>query len=93
MYMSVLGIGFESYGHVLGPPRFLFNSEKIIFSRKIRPFFNGLIKKLQNVVIGGSGVCFWRGDACFHTQSGLFTPEATFLMIRAAKTPRIAFSL
>ena len=32
MYISMLGIGIESYGHVLGPPKFLFNSEKINFS-------------------------------------------------------------
>ena len=46
MYMNMLDIIIESYGHVLGPPKFLFNSEKIIFSLKIRPFFNGLIKKI-----------------------------------------------
>ena len=32
MYISMLGIGIESYGHVLGPPEFSFNSEKINFS-------------------------------------------------------------
>ena len=28
MYMNVLGIGIESYGHVLGPPRVSSDSEK-----------------------------------------------------------------
>ena len=46
MFMNVLDIGIESYGHVLGPPKFLFNPEKNKFSRNIRPFFNGLIKNL-----------------------------------------------
>ena len=90
MYISVLGIGIESYGHVLGPPRVSSDSEKNIFSLFFKPFFNGLIKKLQNVIIGGSRVCFWRGDARFYTQSILFTSKATFPMIRAAKTPRKA---
>ena len=44
MYMNVLDIVIESYGHVLGPPRVFLISEK---EKKfeIRPFFNGLIKK------------------------------------------------
>ena len=50
MYISVLGIVFESYGHVLGPPRVLSDSKKerkkILF---FKPFFNGLNGKFQNV--------------------------------------------
>ena len=38
MYISMLGIGIESYGHVLGPLEFLFNSEKIKISAIFRPF-------------------------------------------------------
>ena len=45
MFINMQGIRIKSYGHVLGPPRFLFNSEKNIFSCIIRPFSNGLIKK------------------------------------------------
>ena len=82
----MLGIRIDSYGHVLGPHSFLFNSEKIKISRKIRPFFSGLIEKLQNVNKDGSEVRFWHGDACFHTQSVLFTLEATFPMLWATKT-------
>ena len=78
---------------MLGSPRFLFNSKKIIFSRKISPFFNGLIGKLENVIKDGSRVQFWRGDARFHTQNILITPDATFTMIRAAKTSRKALFL
>ena len=48
MHMSMLGIIFYLYGHVLGPPRFLFNFEKMIFSHKIRPLLNCLIKKLDS---------------------------------------------
>ena len=88
MYMSVLGINIESYGHVLGPPRVSSNSEKKYLFPFFKPFFNDLIKKLQNVIIGGSRVRFWRGDARFHTQSRVFTPMATFTMFRAAKTSR-----
>ena len=32
MYISMLGIGIESYGNVLGPLEFLFNYEKIKIS-------------------------------------------------------------
>ena len=38
VYMNMLGIVFESYGHVLGPPKFLFNSEKINFPAKLGHF-------------------------------------------------------
>ena len=38
MYMNVLDNGIESYGHVLGPPKFLFNSEKIKFPAKLGHF-------------------------------------------------------
>ena len=50
MYISVLGIGIESYGHVLGPPRVSFDSEKYNFFPFFKPFFNGLIKNFQNVI-------------------------------------------
>ena len=32
MYISMLGIGIESYKHILSPPKLLFNSKKIKFS-------------------------------------------------------------
>ena len=38
MYMNVLNIGIELYGHVLGPPKFLFNSKKINFPTKLGHF-------------------------------------------------------
>ena len=85
----MLGIHIESYGHVLGPPRVSSDSEKnicILYFLFFKPLLNGLIKKLQNVIIVGSGVHFWRGDACFHTQSVLFTPETTFPKRWAANT-------
>ena len=51
MYISVLGIVFESYGHVLGPPRVSFDSEKkSFFFPFFKPFFNGLNGKFQNVI-------------------------------------------
>ena len=93
MYISMLGVRIESYEHVLGLPRFWFSSKKIIFSRKIRQFFNGLIKKFVKGIKVGSRVCFWRRDARFHTQSILFTPKATFPMFWAAKTSRKALFL
>ena len=74
VFINMLGIRIESYGHVLGPPRVLSDSEKNIFFSVFRPFFNGLIEKLQNVIKVGSRVCFWHGDAHFHTQNVLFTP-------------------
>ena len=48
MYTSMLGIGIESYRHVLGPPRVSFDSEK---KKKyvFKPFLNGLNGKIQNV--------------------------------------------
>ena len=50
MFFNMLGIQFESYGHVLGPPRVLSDCEKNNFSSFFKPFFNGLIKKFQNVI-------------------------------------------
>ena len=50
VFFNMLGIDFESYGHVLGPPRVSLVFEKIKIFRKIRPFFNGLIRKFQNVI-------------------------------------------
>ena len=78
VFINTLGIRIDSYEHVLGPPRFLFNTEKVIFSHKIRPIFNGLIKKLQNVINDGFRVHFWRGDARFLTQSTHLTQKPTF---------------
>ena len=52
MYISVLGIGIELYGHVLGPSRVSCDSEKIyiyIYFSVFKPFFNGLNGKYQNV--------------------------------------------
>ena len=88
MFMNMLGIRIESYGHVLGPPKFLFISEKIIFSYKIRPFFNGLIKKFVKGIKAWSRGGIWRVDARFHTQSVLFTMGPTSHVIQAAKTSR-----
>ena len=50
MYISVLGIGIESYGHVLGPPRVSSNSKKKYYFPYFKPFFNGLNEKIQNVI-------------------------------------------
>ena len=50
VFFNVLGMDFESYGHVLDPPRVSSVSEKLKIFRKIRPFFNGLIRKIQNVI-------------------------------------------
>ena len=74
MYITILDMVLSHYEHVLGPPRVLFlNSGKNIFSRKIKPFFNGLNGKFQNVTKVWFRVRFWCGDARFHTQSILFT--------------------
>ena len=54
----MLGIIFELYGRVLGPPRVSFDSEKKIFFPFFKPFFNGLIKKLQIVIKVRYGVRF-----------------------------------
>ena len=62
VFFNMLSIDFESYGHVLGPPRVSLDFEKIKIFRKIRPFFNGLIKKFQNVIKVRCGVRFWNGD-------------------------------
>ena len=88
----MLGIGIESYGHVLGPPRVSSVSEKNNFFI-FKPFFNGLIKKLQNVIVNGSGVGFWHGDARFHTQSVLFTLGPTFPRLRVIKLSLCTFLL
>ena len=58
MFFNMLGIDFESYGHVLSPPRVSSVFEKIKIFRKIRPFFNGLIRNFQNVIKVRYGVCF-----------------------------------
>ena len=58
VFFNMLGIDFESYEHVLGPPRVSSVSEKIKILRKIRPFFNGLIIKFQNVIKVRYGVRF-----------------------------------
>ena len=48
MFFTVLGIHFESYGHVLGTPKVSSDIEKNKFSPFFKPFFNDLIKKLVN---------------------------------------------
>ena len=58
VFFNVLGIDFESYGHALGPPRVSSVSEKIKIFHKIRPFFNDLIRKFQNVIKVRYEVCF-----------------------------------
>ena len=58
VFFNMLGIHFESYGHVLGPPKVSSDCEKNKISLFFKPFFNGLIKKLQNVVKVGYGVRF-----------------------------------
>ena len=77
VFINMLGIRIESYRHVLGPPRFLFSSEENIFSRKIRPFFNGLIKTIVKGIKDGSRVHFWLGDARFQRLRlyGRWTPH------------------
>ena len=50
VFFNMLGIDFESYGHVLGPPRVSLIFEKnIFFSSVFKPFFNGLNEKIKNV--------------------------------------------
>ena len=46
----MLIIVFESYEHVLGPPRIFLSFEKNNFSHKLRLFFNSLIGKIKNVI-------------------------------------------
>ena len=48
VFFNMLGIDFESYEHALGSPKVSSVSEKTKIVRKIRPFFNGLIRKIQN---------------------------------------------
>ena len=68
MFFNMLGIRIESYGHVLGPHSVSSDFEKSnFFFPFFKPFFNGLIKKLQNAIMGGSGVRFWRGNTHFDT--------------------------
>ena len=50
MYISVLGIGIESYVHVLSLPRVSSNFEKNKIFHIFRPVFNGLNGKIQNVI-------------------------------------------
>ena len=45
MYMSVLSIDIESYGHVLGPPRVSNDSKKNVF----KAIFNDLIENFEHV--------------------------------------------
>ena len=73
------------------PLGFIFNFGKIKFSHKIKPFFNSLNGKFQIVIEVWSRVCFWHGDACFHTQSVLFTLGPTFDMLRVIKLSHMAF--
>ena len=58
VFFNILGIDFESYGHVLGPPRVSSISAKNNFFPFFKPFFNGLIKKLQIVIKVKYGVRF-----------------------------------
>ena len=47
MYISVLGIGIELYGHVISPSIVSFDSDKNnFFLPFLKPFFNGLIEKI-----------------------------------------------
>ena len=58
VFFNMLGIDFELYGHVLGPPIVSSVSKKIKIFRKIRPFFYGLNRKFQNVIKVRYGVRF-----------------------------------
>ena len=89
MFFTMLGIQIESYEHVLGPPRVSSISAKHNFFR-FKPFFNGLIKKLQIVIKVRYEVRFWRGDTHFHTRSVHFTLGTIFYISRAAGAPREA---
>ena len=98
MYISVLGIVFESYGHVLGPPRVSSDFEKKYFFPFFKPFFNGLNGKIQNVkkcdtesIFGVVGLIFKLEAASLpkETLSLCFGqikhPERHYLTIRASK--------
>ena len=61
----MLGINFESYGHVLGPPKFILVLVKIKFPRKLRLFFNSLIGKIEIVIKVWLGIEFFHGGARF----------------------------
>ena len=79
MYINMLGISIESYGHVLGPPRFYVNFfEKNIFSCKLSLFFNSLIEKIINVIKTWLVIGFFHGSAHFLTQSTRLTQKPTF---------------
>ena len=68
MFINMLGINIESYGHVLGPPRFIFKFGKNNFFCKLRLFFNSLIGKIGNVIKVWLGIGFFHGGAHFLTQ-------------------------
>ena len=78
VFFNMLGIHIESYGHVLSPPRVFSDSEKNNFSRKLRLFFNTLIRKIQDVIKVWSRGRICHGGAHFHTQGIPFTPKPTF---------------
>ena len=81
MFINMLGINIESYGHVLGPPRVSSDFEKNNFSRKLRLFFNNLIGKIMDVIKVWSGIRSFHGGARFYTQSTHFTAGPTFLFL------------
>ena len=87
VFFVMLGIPIESYEHVLGPPRVSFDFENFFLFLFLKPFFNGLIGKIQNVKNVRSGVHFRHGWAHFQAWSNIFTPRATFTVIRAAEAP------
>ena len=69
MYISVLGIDIESYGHILDPPRVSFDSKKNNFFPFFKPFLNGLIEKKLNVKKIWYRVCFGVDGLVFKLRS------------------------
>ena len=74
----MLGINIESYGHVLGPPRFIFKFGENNFFCKLRLFFNSLIGKIGSVINVWLWIRFCDGGARFLTQSTHLIQKPTF---------------
>ena len=78
MFINMLGINIESYGHVLDPPGLFLSFGKNNFSRNLWLFFNSLIGKIDIVRKVWLGISFGHGGAHFLTQSTCLTQKPTF---------------
>ena len=78
MFINMLGINIESYGHVPYPLGLFLSFGKNKFFHKLKLIFNSLIGKIEIVIKVWLGISFGHGGAHFLTRSTRLTQKPTF---------------